>query len=131
MTLTAEQRAEAAALLRHAEHRGTPVDPVTELFPGLVCGPWTPMVYAPHLATVTVDLFVDGEPVATGSGAEVLGHPAAAVAWLANTLATFGTALEAGQLVIPGAMTTAPFVEAGQKVEARFDGLGTVSVNFV
>lgn len=97
---------------------------------GLVCGPWTPLSDAPDLATVTVDLFVDGEPVATGSGKEVLGHPAAAVAWLANTLAAFGTALEPGHVVLPGAMTTAPFVGAGQRIEARFSVLGPVSVTF-
>lgn len=98
---------------------------------GLVYGPWTRLRDAPDLAAVTADLIVDGERVATGSGREVLGHPAAAVAWLANTLAAFGTALEPGQVVLPGAMTTAPFVRAGQKVEARFDGLGPVSVTFV
>ncbi|MFE1880223.1 2-keto-4-pentenoate hydratase [Streptomyces diastatochromogenes] len=98
---------------------------------GLVCGPWTPLGKAPNLASVTVDLLLDGERLATGSGREVLGHPAAAVAWLANTLAGFGTALEPGQLILPGAMTTAPFVSAGHTVEARFSGLGPVSVTFV
>ncbi|MFJ7116513.1 2-keto-4-pentenoate hydratase [Streptomyces albogriseolus] len=98
---------------------------------GLVCGPWTPLEYAPDLAAVTADLLVDGEHIASGSGAEVLGHPATAVAWLANALAAHGTTLEAGQLVLPGAMTTAPFVGAGQKVEARFGCLGSVSVTFV
>ncbi|WP_369254854.1 2-keto-4-pentenoate hydratase [Streptomyces sp. R35] len=98
---------------------------------GLVCGAWTPLADVPDLATVAVDLLVDGERVASGSGREVLGHPAATVAWLANTLAAFGTALEPGQLVLPGAMTTAPFVSAGQKIEARFGALGPVSVTFV
>ncbi|WP_371542949.1 fumarylacetoacetate hydrolase family protein [Streptomyces sp. NBC_00554] len=98
---------------------------------GIVYGAWTPPADAPDLAAVTVDLTVDGEHVAAGSGSEVLGHPAAAVAWLANTLAAFGTALEPGHLVLPGAMTTAPFVHAGQKIEARFSGLGPVSVTFV
>ncbi|MGW1719131.1 2-keto-4-pentenoate hydratase [Streptomyces sp. NPDC002156] len=98
---------------------------------GLVCGAWTPLDEVPDLAVVLVDLMVDGERVAAGSGKEVLGHPAAAVAWLANTLAAFGTFLEPGHLVLPGAMTTAPFVSAGQKIEARFSGLGPVSVTFV
>ncbi|MEU1404975.1 fumarylacetoacetate hydrolase family protein [Streptomyces sp. NPDC005728] len=97
---------------------------------GLVCGPWTPVGRAPDLASVTVELLLDGRPSAAGSGREVLGHPAAAVAWLANTLAGFGAALEPGQLVLPGAMTTAPFVTAGQRIEARFTGLGPVSVTF-
>ncbi|MGW4912725.1 2-keto-4-pentenoate hydratase [Streptomyces sp. NPDC004270] len=98
---------------------------------GLVCGAWTPLNEVPDLAAVLVDLVVDDERVASGSGKEVLGHPAAAVAWLANTLAAFGTFLEPGHLVLPGAMTTAPFVSAGQKIEARFSGLGPVSVTFV
>ncbi|WP_328869158.1 fumarylacetoacetate hydrolase family protein [Streptomyces sp. NBC_00287] len=98
---------------------------------GLVCGPWTPLAQVPDLAEVVVDLVVDGERVDSGSGREVLGHPAAAVAWLANTLAEFGTSLEPGQVILPGAMTTAPFVTAGQKVEARFSVLGPVLVTFV
>ncbi|WP_416980554.1 2-keto-4-pentenoate hydratase [Streptomyces sp. T028] len=98
---------------------------------GLVCGSWTPMEYAPDLAAVTVDLYVNGDHVASGSGKEVLGHPAAAVAWPANTLAAFSTGLDPGHVVLPGAMTTAPFVGAGQKAEARFGALGSVSVYFV
>ncbi|WP_128429358.1 2-keto-4-pentenoate hydratase [Streptomyces cyaneus] len=98
---------------------------------GLVCGPWTPLSEVPDLPAVLVDLVVDGERVASGSGKEVLGHPAAAVAWLANTLAGFGVTLEPGHVVLPGAMTTAPFVSAGQKIEARFSALGPVSVTFV
>ncbi|MEU8806276.1 2-keto-4-pentenoate hydratase [Streptomyces violaceoruber] len=98
---------------------------------GLACGPWTPLEHAPDLAAVTADLLLNGEHIASGSSVEVLGHPATAVAWLANTLAAHGTTLEAGQLVLPGAMTTAPFVGAGQKVEVRFGCLGSVSVTFV
>ncbi|WP_055557968.1 2-keto-4-pentenoate hydratase [Streptomyces sp. NBRC 110028] len=97
---------------------------------GLVHGAWTPLAEAPDLAAVLVDLVVDGERVASGSGGEVLGHPAAAVAWLANTLADFGTAPQPGHLVLPGTMTGAPFVSAGQRIEARFSGLGPVSVTF-
>lgn len=97
---------------------------------GLVHGPWIPLSDAPDLPTVTADLLLDGEVAATGTGKEVLGHPAAAVAWLANTLATFDTALEPGQVILPGAMTTAPFVTTGQRAEARFSGLGSVSVTF-
>ncbi|MBC3840754.1 2-keto-4-pentenoate hydratase [Streptacidiphilus sp. 4-A2] len=98
---------------------------------GLVCGPWTPIAQVPDLADVRVDLLVDGAGTASGSGREVLGHPAAAVAWLANTLAGFDALLEAGQLVLPGAMTTAPFVRAGHRIEARFSSLGSVSATFI
>ncbi|ULR48542.1 2-keto-4-pentenoate hydratase [Streptomyces deccanensis] len=98
---------------------------------GLICGPWMALADSPDLASVTVDLLVDGACVASGRGREVLGHPAAAVAWLANTLAAFSTSLAPGEIVLPGAMTEAPFVTAGQGVEARFSGLRPVSASFV
>ncbi len=98
---------------------------------GVVLGPWTPIEHVPDLAKVTVALFVDGACVDSGAGAAVLGHPAEAVAWLANSLATFGTSLEPGHLILPGSMTSAPFVTAGQKVEAVFSTLGAVSATFV
>lgn len=87
---------------------------------GLVCGPWTPLEYAPDLATVTADLHVNGEQVASGSGKEVLGHPAA-VAWLANTLAAFATALKPGHVVLPGAASRALRVGGRRWDEARLD----------
>ena len=40
----------------------------------------------------------------------MLGDPAAAVAWLANALARYGTGIEAGQFVMSGSYTTASFV---------------------
>ncbi len=46
------------------------------------------------LATVGMVLEKNGEIVATGAGAAALGHPANAVAWLANTLGAHGIALE-------------------------------------
>jgi 2-keto-4-pentenoate hydratase len=82
------------------------------------------------LATEQVTLFRNGEPVGTGDGAAVLGHPAQAVAWLANTLASFDQSLQAGQIILPGAMCASVFAEAGQTFEARFTHLGSVSVRF-
>ncbi|WP_434093837.1 2-keto-4-pentenoate hydratase [Streptomyces flaveolus] len=98
---------------------------------GLVCGSWTPMAHAPDLAAVNVDLLVDGSRVATGNSKDVMGHPAAAVAWLANALAAHGEGLDPGHVILPGAMTTAPSVGVGQKAEARFGALGSVSVSFI
>lgn len=72
----------------------------------------------------------NGEVVSTGAGAAALGHPAAAVAWLANTLAWYGDALEAGDVVLPGALTTAVSAAAGDHFEAHFAGLGRVSCRF-
>ncbi len=72
----------------------------------------------------------NGEVVATGAGAAALGHPAAAVAWLANMLAQRGQFLDAGHVVLPGALTTAPPARAGDVFHASFAGLGTVRCHF-
>jgi 2-oxopent-4-enoate hydratase len=72
----------------------------------------------------------NGEVVSTGAGAAALGHPAAAVAWLANTLAWYGEGLDAGHIVLPGALTTAVRAEAGDHFEAHLAGLGRVSCRF-
>jgi 2-oxo-3-hexenedioate decarboxylase len=63
----------------------------------------------------------------TGAGAAVLGHPASAVAWLANKLAEVGDCLEPGDLVMPGAPCEALFVQAGDEVRVTFDRVGSVT----
>jgi 2-keto-4-pentenoate hydratase len=75
-------------------------------------------------------LLIDGVLTATGSSDAVLGNPANAVAWSANKLAEHGQRLEAGHVVIPGSCTKAFDVAAGNSVEARFAGLGSVTVEF-
>ena len=80
------------------------------------------------LAAAMVELRVNGEAVEHGSGAAVLGHPAKAVAWLANALAGHGVTLEAGHVLMPGSLTAAvPFAQ-GDHVVADFGPLGTVEV---
>jgi 2-oxopent-4-enoate hydratase len=77
-----------------------------------------------------VQLFRNDEQVGTGSSADVLGHPAEAVAWLANRLADFGSQLSAGQVVLPGAMCASVFAESGENFRAEFPHLGSVQVRF-
>ncbi|KKM11359.1 2-keto-4-pentenoate hydratase [Clostridiales bacterium PH28_bin88] len=72
----------------------------------------------------------NGEVLSTAAGAAVLGHPAAAVAWLANKLAEFEITLKAGEVVLSGAFTAAVAPVAGDYFEACFDRLGTASVRF-
>lgn len=82
------------------------------------------------VAGAGVTLLRDGEPVASGTGSAVLGSPLRAVAWLANRLGEFGVELQPGALVLPGSLTAAIEVVAGQTVSADFGALGTVSVTF-
>ncbi|WP_431232945.1 2-keto-4-pentenoate hydratase [Mycolicibacterium psychrotolerans] len=96
----------------------------------VVIGDWVP--YSEHLdlAASRASLRLNGHEVDTGLGSAVLGDPAAAVAWLANSLSEFGTELAAGQFVMSGSFTTAAFVRSGDIASAAISGLGTVSVRF-
>jgi 2-keto-4-pentenoate hydratase len=60
----------------------------------------------------------------------VLGSPLNALIWLANTLGEFGVTLEAGHVVLPGSVTAAVDVAAGDVVTATFAGLGSVTADF-
>ncbi len=96
----------------------------------VVLGEWVPIRDLPPLPETTATLAVNDTVVGTGEGTAVMGDPAAAVAWLANALARYGTAIEPGQFVMSGSYTTASFVAAGDHASAVISGLGTVTVSF-
>ena len=83
------------------------------------------------LATCGMVLEKNGEIVATGAGAAALGHPANAVAWLANTLGAHGIALEAGEVVLSGSLGIMVPVKAGDNLRVTIGGIGGCSVRFV
>jgi 2-keto-4-pentenoate hydratase len=68
--------------------------------------------------------------VGTGAGAAALGDSAGAVAWAANTLGALGVTLEAGHLIMPGALHASVPARRGDTFLAQFDRLGSVSVRF-
>lgn len=67
----------------------------------------------------------------TGLAAGVLGHPAMAVAWLANKVGVFGTVLEPGHLMLSGSFTRPVWANPGDTLHADFGPLGSVAVQFV
>ncbi|MHA7599499.1 2-oxopent-4-enoate hydratase [Alicycliphilus sp. T452] len=83
------------------------------------------------LGTCGMVLEKNGEIVATGAGAAALGHPANAVAWLANTLGRLGIALEAGEVVLSGSLAAMVPVKAGDNLRVTIGGIGGCSVRFV
>jgi 2-keto-4-pentenoate hydratase len=82
------------------------------------------------LAALGVTLLKNGQQVAQATGANVLGSPANALAWLANRMADHGLALRAGDIVLAGSLTPLVPAAAGDSFEARFDHLGAVRVRF-
>jgi 2-oxo-3-hexenedioate decarboxylase len=85
---------------------------------------------AADLRTTGIVLEKNGEVVAVGAGASVLGHPAAAIAMLVNKLAERGEAMPAGTLVMTGGITEAVAVAAGDHITLKVQGMGSVSIRF-
>ncbi|AOR67938.1 4-oxalocrotonate decarboxylase [Burkholderia stabilis] len=83
------------------------------------------------LRTVGIVLEKNGEPVAFGAGAAVLGHPAAAIAMLANHLGARGEEIPAGSLILSGGITEAIAVRAGDAIALRVQGMGSTGLRFV
>jgi 2-oxo-3-hexenedioate decarboxylase len=83
------------------------------------------------LRTLGVVMEKNGEIVAMGAGAAVLGHPAAAIAMLANSLAERGEEIPAGSLILSGGITEAVSVAPGDNVTLRIQSLGSTSIRFV
>ncbi|QIK80728.1 2-oxopent-4-enoate hydratase [Lysobacter sp. HDW10] len=82
------------------------------------------------LMTCGMVLEKNGEIVATGAGAAAMGHPAEAVAWLANTLGARGIALEAGEIILSGSLGTMVPVTQGDALRVTIGGIGSCSVRF-
>ena len=93
-------------------------------------GTITPL-HSLDLRTVGMVLEKNGEVVATATGAAVLGHPAQAVAWLANKLAAYDITLRKGEVILSGSLTAAMPVGAGDFVRADFGPLGDVKTKFL
>lgn len=73
---------------------------------------------------------INGVEVGRGRGADVMGHPFEALAWLANNLAQRGRGLRAGEFVFTGSVVETKWVNRGDRVEMEIEGLGKVAAIF-
>jgi 2-keto-4-pentenoate hydratase len=85
------------------------------------------------LPIVDIDLYTtgmvlckNGEVVATGAAAAVMGNPVNAVTWLINKLSEFGIKVKEGEIILSGSLTSAINIEERDVVEVVFDRLGSV-----
>ena len=97
---------------------------------GCVLGKPVARSAAPNLLEVAGRALVNGDEAGRGTGADVLGHPHHALAWLANHLAAGGKGLRAGQIVLTGSLVKTVWLGAGDEVAMDLSGLGTVAVDF-
>jgi 2-keto-4-pentenoate hydratase len=70
----------------------------------------------------------NGAEVDRGHGRDVLGHPFAPLAWLANHLAAQGRSLRAGEIVMTGSLVTTRFPTSTEAYSFEIEGLGTVEL---
>ena len=74
---------------------------------------------------------INGVEVGSGRGADVMGHPFEALAWLANHAADSGRPLAAGEVVLTGSIVETRWVRPGDTVRVTVESLGEASVHFV
>jgi 2-keto-4-pentenoate hydratase len=82
------------------------------------------------LSACTVRADVGGRYQREGLGANVLGDPRLALAWLANELSAQGVALEAGQVVTTGTCLAPLQVQPGDHLQVDFGELGRIDLRF-
>ena len=112
--------------------RGTPTLIADDFFhkacvPGMATEAW----HALDLAALAGRTLIDGTERGAGTGADVMGHPLEAVAWLANARAARGAPLSAGDIVLTGSVAPVIWIEsfpADARIE--IEEIGDVSVRF-
>ena len=90
--------------------------------------------FRPHdvdLRMVPGILYRNAEIEETGLSCGVMGHPANAIAWLANKLHALGFALQSGQILLAGSFIRPVWAQVGDTFRADFADLGSVSIQFI
>jgi 2-oxopent-4-enoate/cis-2-oxohex-4-enoate hydratase len=86
--------------------------------------------YDLDLAAVKMDITKNGAHVASGLGSAVQGHPATAVAWLANTLGRYGIPFLKGEMILSGSLAPLLPALAGDRFHMTLAGIGEASIGF-
>lgn len=82
------------------------------------------------LALAQMQIQKNGQFAGSGLGSAVQGHPAQAVAWLANTLGEYGIPFKKGELILSGALAPLIVAKSGDLFTMEIEGLGSCSISF-
>ena len=91
--------------------------------------PVKPLTVADFVA-LRAEVEANGKPMGKGVGGNALGGGHLALAWLANHLCEMGVSLGEGDVVTTGVITEFFSAALGDRIEARFEGLGSVAFSF-
>jgi 2-oxo-3-hexenedioate decarboxylase/2-keto-4-pentenoate hydratase len=80
------------------------------------------------LAAATARLTINGREIGHGKGADVMGNPLNALAWLAGKLSAAGTPLKRGMIVMTGSMVPIQFPAPGDRAVVEVEGLGSAEL---
>ncbi len=83
------------------------------------------------LPALHVTVTKNGAALSEGYGHAVQGDPAQAVAWLANTLGTYGVTLDAGDVILSGSLVPLEPAAKGDVFAMTLHGIGTCTARFV
>jgi len=97
---------------------------------GCVLGPPLEDWRTLDLASLGGAMRVNGREVGRGTGADILGHPLEALAWLAGHLTGRGEGLRAGEIVLLGSLVRTEWLAPGDEVEIEIERLGRAAARF-
>lgn len=83
------------------------------------------------LDKIGMAMYSQGELVSSGNGAACLGNPLLAALWLVNTMANNGTPLQAGDLILTGALGPMVGVIQPSTFNAFIQDVGEVNITFI
>ncbi|NLW42977.1 MAG: 2-keto-4-pentenoate hydratase [Tissierellia bacterium] len=82
------------------------------------------------LKEIEMTLSKNGEVINSGNGSAVLGDPANAVLWLARSLGNYGVTLNAGDIILAGALSAAIPAVSGDEFSCDYGEFGVLKVKF-
>ncbi len=74
-----------------------------------------------------VKVLINGQEVASGKGAAILGNPLESILELAKMLSRQGEVVEKNKPIMSGALTASQILKAGDKIEIIYSNLEKIS----
>lgn len=114
---------------RYADWRSTDTPTlIADDFFAAGCVLGTPVADPGDPAALVGTTTINGVAVGRGKGADVMGHPLNALAWIASSLAARGTPLREGEIVLLGSLVETKWLARGDHVAIDITGLGRVEM---